>query len=68
MKALVVEALLPDYAGCVVKDIPTPNIDSIAAHGVRFTNGYVSCPVCSPIHAHALVCTVWPLPRNSPAQ
>jgi NADPH2:quinone reductase len=24
MRALVVEALLPDYAGCVVKDIPTP--------------------------------------------
>ncbi len=25
MKALVVEALLPDYAGCVVKDIATPD-------------------------------------------
>ncbi len=25
MRALVVEALLPDYAGCVVKDIATPN-------------------------------------------
>lgn len=24
MRALVVEQLLPDYAGCVVKDIPTP--------------------------------------------
>ena len=24
MRALVVEKLLPDYAGCVVKDIPTP--------------------------------------------
>ncbi len=33
------------------KDIATPNIDSIAAHGVRFTNGYVSCPVCSPTRA-----------------
>jgi len=33
------------------KDIPTPNIDSIAAAGVRFTNGYVSCPVCSPTRA-----------------
>lgn len=32
-------------------DIPTPNIDSIAAHGVRFTQGYVSCPVCSPSRA-----------------
>lgn len=33
------------------KDIPTPNIDSIANNGVRFTNGYVSCPVCSPTRA-----------------
>ena len=33
------------------KDIPTPNIDTIAANGVRFTSGYVSCPVCSPTRA-----------------
>lgn len=33
------------------KDIATPNIDSIAHNGVRFTNGYVSCPVCSPTRA-----------------
>lgn len=32
-------------------DIPTPNIDSIASNGVRFTDGYVSCPVCSPTRA-----------------
>lgn len=35
--------------GC--KDIATPNIDAIARNGVRFTNGYVSCPVCSPTRA-----------------
>lgn len=35
--------------GC--KDIPTPNIDSIAKNGIRFTSGYVSCPVCSPTRA-----------------
>ncbi len=33
------------------KDVRTPNVDSIAANGVRFTNGYVSCPVCSPTRA-----------------
>jgi arylsulfatase A-like enzyme len=33
------------------RDIPTPNIDSLARNGVRFTNGYVSCPVCSPTRA-----------------
>ena len=33
------------------KDIPTPNVDSIAKNGIRFTSGYVSCPVCSPTRA-----------------
>ncbi len=36
------------------KDIPTPNIDSIAKNGTRFTSGYVSCPVCSPTRAGML--------------
>ena len=35
--------------GC--KDIPTPNIDSIGKNGIKFTNGYVSAPVCSPSRA-----------------
>jgi len=35
--------------GCT--DVPTPNVDSLAKNGVRFTNGYVSCPVCSPTRA-----------------
>jgi arylsulfatase A-like enzyme len=33
------------------KDAVTPHIDSIAKNGVRFTSGYVSCPVCSPSRA-----------------
>jgi arylsulfatase A-like enzyme len=33
------------------KDVKTPHIDSIAAGGVRFTNGYVSGAVCSPTRA-----------------
>ena len=33
------------------KDIPTPNIDTIAKNGVRFTQGYVSGPYCSPTRA-----------------
>jgi arylsulfatase A-like enzyme len=39
--------------GCqgFTKQIPTPNIDSIAAHGIRFTSGYVSGPYCSPTRA-----------------
>ena len=33
------------------KDVPTPNIDSLVKNGIRFTSGYVSCPVCSPSRA-----------------
>ena len=33
------------------KDIPTPHIDSIARNGVRFSQGYVSGPYCSPTRA-----------------
>jgi arylsulfatase A-like enzyme len=33
------------------KDIPTPHLDGLAGGGVRCTNGYVSCPVCSPTRA-----------------
>jgi hypothetical protein len=36
------------------RQIPTPNIDSIARNGVRFTSGYVSGPYCSPIRAGLL--------------
>ncbi|HVJ44769.1 MAG TPA: sulfatase-like hydrolase/transferase [Luteolibacter sp.] len=36
------------------KDIPTPNLDSLAANGTRFTNGYVSGPYCSPTRAGLL--------------
>ncbi|NOT59064.1 MAG: sulfatase-like hydrolase/transferase [Acidobacteria bacterium] len=38
--------------GC--QDVPTPNIDSLAKDGVRFTNGYVSGPYCSPTRAGLL--------------
>ncbi len=39
----------PGYLGG--KDIPTPNVDRLAAEGVRFTSGYVSGPYCSPTRA-----------------
>jgi arylsulfatase A-like enzyme len=35
--------------GC--KDIPTPNIDTLAKNGVRCTSGYSNHPVCSPSRA-----------------
>jgi arylsulfatase A-like enzyme len=36
------------------KEIPTPSLDSLAAGGVRCTNGYVSGPYCSPTRAGLL--------------
>ncbi len=29
----------------------TPNVDRLAAQGMRFTNAYAACPVCSPTRA-----------------
>ena len=40
------------FHGC--RDIPTPHLDALAASGVRFTNGYVSGPYCSPTRAGLL--------------
>jgi len=42
------------YGDCGVHgcpDVPTPNIDSLAAGGIRFTDGYVTGAVCSPSRA-----------------
>lgn len=33
------------------KEIPTPHIDGIAQKGIRFTQGYVTAPNCSPSRA-----------------
>lgn len=40
------------FQGC--KDIPTPNLDQLAARSLRCTNGYVSHPFCSPTRAGLL--------------
>jgi arylsulfatase B len=45
---IVVDDLGYGELGCYGgKDIPTPHIDSMARHGVRFTNGYVTAPFCA---------------------
>src|ERR1700733_10038187 len=33
------------------KEIPTPNIDSIAKNGIRCTNAYIAATYCSPSRA-----------------
>lgn len=40
------------YTGAT--DIQTPNIDTLAAEGVQFTNGYVTHPYCGPSRAGLL--------------
>lgn len=40
-----------EYGFQGAKDVSTPNIDSIARNGIRFTQGYVSGPYCSPTRA-----------------
>jgi len=37
------------FQGCT--EIPTPQIDSIAKNGTRFTDGYVTCSMCYPSRA-----------------
>jgi arylsulfatase A-like enzyme len=40
------------FNGC--KDISTPNLDRLADSGIRFSNGYVTHPTCSPSRAGLL--------------
>jgi arylsulfatase A len=41
--------------GCFGSDFyETPNVDRLAARGMRFTDGYAACPVCSPTRASIL--------------
>ncbi len=53
----VVVVLIDDLGfadvGCFGSEIPTPNIDRLAADGVRFTNFHVN-PMCSPTRASLL--------------
>ena len=43
-----------DIACCGSGFYETPNLDRLASQGMRFTDAYASCPVCSPTRASVL--------------
>ncbi len=43
-----------DLSCCGSEFYETPNVDRLAAEGMRFTDGYAACPVCSPTRASIL--------------
>jgi arylsulfatase A-like enzyme len=51
-KLNIIQILIDDMGladlHCYGGPIPTPNIDRIAAEGIRFTQAYVASPICSP--------------------
>ena len=58
-KPNIVFILLDDYgwkdSTCYGSDFyETPNVDRLCADGVKFTDAYASCPVCSPTRASVL--------------
>ena len=49
---IMVDQMRADWMGCAGhKVVKTPNIDALAAHGMRFTQMHVASPVCMPNRA-----------------
>ncbi len=45
---LTAEDFCPDLGCYGNSEVRSPNIDKMAAEGMRFTNAFTACPVCSP--------------------
>ncbi len=45
---IIADDLSPDLSCYGSTEVSTPNINRLATEGARFTNAYVTCPVCSP--------------------
>lgn len=48
---IVVDTLRADHVGVYGAEIATPNIDSLAAHGVTFKQAYAHIPITGPSHS-----------------
>lgn len=45
--------------------VKTPNIDRLAASGVRFTGAYTNSPICTAARARRVIrITIWTSPRR----
>lgn len=52
---ILADQLRPDFLGCYGADFAqTPNIDRLAASGIRYTNAYSPSPICVPARAGLL--------------
>jgi arylsulfatase A-like enzyme len=52
---ITIEDTSPDFIGCYGnKQVKTPNIDALAAEGMRFTNAFSTNTICSPSR-HAII-------------
>jgi arylsulfatase A-like enzyme len=47
---IVVDTLRADHVGVYGSDVSTPNMDGLAAAGVRFSNAYSHIPITGPSH------------------
>jgi len=45
---IVIDDMSPDFGCYGSTAVPTPHVDALAAAGTRFTNAFVTAPVCSP--------------------
>jgi arylsulfatase A-like enzyme len=74
---IMCDQLRHDYLGCTGHPtLKTPNIDAIAAQGVRFTRAYVQSPICGPsrmsfytgryMRSHGSHWNGWPLRVGEP--
>jgi hypothetical protein len=62
---LIAEDMSPDAVGCYGGvQVWTPNLDKMAADGVRYTKAFTTAPVCSPSRSARLLLLLRRCPRQ----